>query len=417
MKKKVFYGWYIVALAFVANFMSTGASFYIFNAFMEPLCSARGWDRTGINLGLAMGALCGMFSQLPFGALVMKVGPRVMMLIGPLISGTIFILLGRVESLWQFFLFYILLYVSNASFGGIVAASAVNNWFILKKGKALGISQAGISTSGAILPYAAMLVLLKSDLQTAFLVIGVMIMSIGPFCWLVIRNWPEDLGLVPDGLERARARIVPPGPGVDGPGRRRVVSSRNPWPFARLVRTPAFWKIGLAFALVLIGTVGVMSQLKPRFSDLGFSDAAAMGLMAATAALGAAGKFIWGTLCDRFDSIKVVAALMFATAVGLVLNLLEPTTLTLALFVIIYGFAMGGVMSTYPIIVAQLFGRESFAAVFRFVALFQMLQMLGYIIAGLSRDHFGSYDGAYIVFIVLSILATLLTLTIKRPQA
>ena len=415
MEKKLFYGWYIVATAFWANFMSTGTSFYIFNAFMEPLCEIRHWDRTEINLALATGSLFAMFSQLPLGALVMRIGPRIPMFIGPLVAGLSFIFLGRVEAHWLFYFLFIMVYTANASYGGIVAASAVNNWFVLKKGKALGISQAGISTSGAILPFLAMLVLIRSDLQTAFLGVGLLMMSVGPICLMVVRNWPEDLGLAPDGEESIHSRKIKKEDAHHQDEKARGDNCNTSWPPSLLIRTPAFWKIGIAFAMVLISIVGVMSQLKPRFSDMGFSDATAMGLMAATAALGAAGKYIWGSLCDRFDVKNVVSALMASTAAGLAVNLLEPSIWSLFLFVVVFGFSMGGVMSTFPISVAEIFGRESFPAVFRFVALFQMIQMLGYIISGLSRDNLGSYSGAYVVFIALAFGASLLMLTVKRP--
>jgi len=39
----IFYGWYVVLLAFLCRFMSAGVGFYIFNAFMKPLCESRGW--------------------------------------------------------------------------------------------------------------------------------------------------------------------------------------------------------------------------------------------------------------------------------------------------------------------------------------------------------------------------------------
>ena len=42
-EERVFYGWYVVAVAFFTNFMSTGTGFYIFNALMTPLCDERGW--------------------------------------------------------------------------------------------------------------------------------------------------------------------------------------------------------------------------------------------------------------------------------------------------------------------------------------------------------------------------------------
>lgn len=429
--KKIFYGWYIAAISFAGNFMSVGSTFYVLNAFMEPLCNIRGWTRTEVNLALALGSVVGFIGQFIFGGLVMRTGPRILMLIGAVTSGITFIFLGRAEELWCFYVLYILLYICNGAYGGIVANTSVSNWFVTKRGQALGFSTAGISLSGAILPFAAMFLILWTDLTWAFFWIGLMIIMVGPLAWLIVRNWPEDHGLAPDGagpeddhpvlhtaseqsprLNQSNAGPTLPGsdPGVTDGGTKLF------WTTSRLVRSGTFWKISFTYALVLLGLVGVMSQLKPRFADIGFEDTAAMGMMSAAALMGAVGKYFWGILCDRFDPRRVVAVLIAATCLGLTLSLFKGSLPALIIFIIIFGFAMGGVMSTLPIIVADLFGRESFPAVFRFISLFLILQTLGYVAAGWSFDHMGSYDPAYILFIGLDTIAFFLIISVKRPR-
>jgi len=412
---RFFYGWSIVAMAFTAHFMSVGTAFYAMNAFMEPLCAAHSWSRTQVNLALTLGTLFGFFGQFVFGTLVMRLGPRLLMLAGSLSAGLALILLGRTEALWCFYCLYVLLYLSNGAYGGIVANTAVSNWFVLKRGRALGIATAGISLSGAVLPLVTMILIIKTDLAGAFMWLGLMVLVVAPLSWLIVRDWPEEYGLAPDGLVPFKepswrpelgAETQPNGPAARGPF----------WTPARLVRTPAFWKLGASFALVQITLVGIMSQLKPRFVDLGFSDLTAMGLMCTTAFLGAVGKYVWGVFCDRYESKYVVAVLIGANALGLILGLLPGSLLALILFILVFGFAMGGVMSTFPIMVADLFGRESFAAVLRFVSLFLILQLVGYIIVGLSYDRLGSYDPAYILYVGLDLVALYLILTLKRPN-
>jgi nitrate/nitrite transporter NarK len=187
------------------------------------------------------------------------------------------------------------------------------------------------------------------------------------------------------------------------------------WTLGRLIRVPAFWQLGLAYAMAMMGVVGVMFQLKPRFVDVGFSDETAMILMTATAFFGAVGKYSWGMLCDFISPTRVISAIMIANAVGLVAALSANSAVAVGLFIFLFGFAMGGVMATYPIIIAELFGRESFASVFRFMAVFLVIQMAGYIIAGLSFDLTGSYNTAYGLFIGLDVLAAVIVLSVKRP--
>lgn len=410
---KIYYGWYIVLLAFVANFTSVGTSFYIFNAFMEPLSKAHGWTRTDLNMALVLGIVAGFAGQFIFGTLVMRTGPRILMFIGPLFSGAVFILLGRVNALWRFYLLYVLLYFGSMAYGGIVANTAVNNWFVLKKGKALGIATAGMSFSGAVLPFLAMILVIKGTVSDAFLWIGLFTMMVGPLSWLVVRNWPEEFGMVPDGvlLKNSKTSQVI----RDDKGKQiQDIGRKEFWILRRLVCTATFWKLGLSFALVLTGINAVMSQLKPRFTSIGFGDMAAMGMMAATAFIGAFAKYIWGTLCDRFDSRRILAVQVLMVTIGLGFALIHDSLVALALFIIIFGFSMGGSITLLPILIVDIFGRQSFPAVSRYITLFLILEISGFIIAGQSFDRTGSYDIAYIVFIVLNLIALFLIATMKK---
>ncbi|MDY6905001.1 MAG: MFS transporter [Thermodesulfobacteriota bacterium] len=422
----VYYGWYIVAVAFVANFMAVGTGLYAVNAFLEPLCQARGWTRTQVSLALMLGTPFGLTAQLVYGTLILRLGIKRLMVFGAIIAGTAFALIFRVSSLWQFYLLYILLYIGNGAYGGIVANAAVSNWFVNKRGKALGIATAGMTLSGAILPFVAMVMIVHLGMETTALIVGMAILSVAPLALLVIVNWPEDRGLLPDGETNhtvemdtgpvnssVAAGIVTPGlsyEAIEGD------TGKTAWSLSQLLITPAFWKLGMAYAMTLIGVVGVMSQLKPRFVDIGLSDTAAMAMMAAAALAGTIGKYIWGLFCDYFSASRVAAAMMTVNAMGLVVALLAHSLTSMVAFVLVFGFAMGGVMSTYPAIVADFFGRTVFPAVYRYMALFLILQMLGYMIAGLSFDLTGSYDTAYAIFILLNVLGAFTVLSVRRPD-
>jgi sugar phosphate permease len=408
-EKKVFYGWFIVSIALLANYMSIGSGFYIFNAFMEPLCATRGWSRTDINLGITGGQFAGLVGSFVYGTFVSRIGPRILMTLGPFVAGTAFIFLFRTENLLQFTALCVLLFLANGSYGGIVSGTAVNNWFIEKRGKALGIATIGISLSGASLPFIALLLLLKTSVIISANIIGVSIMLIGPIAWCFIRNWPEEYGLLPDGKSDPPQRIVSPAAG-------KLPKLPAPWTLNHVISSGTFWKLGFTYVFVLTGLMGVMSQLKPRFSSLGFSDMEAMSMMAATAFVGAFGKYTWGMLCDRFHPQKVIAVFLLCNALGLSFSLIHGSVIATVLFILVFGFAVGGAMSTYPIMVSYFFGRESFPSVMRYTSLLLVLDLSGLMIAGQSFDRFGSYDVAYIIFMVLDLCAILLILSVKNPE-
>jgi cyanate permease len=166
----------------------------------------------------------------------------------------------------------------------------------------------------------------------------------------------------------------------------------------------------------MVGVVGVMSQLVAHFTDVGYSNRAATVITGATALLGAAGKFFWAALCDRFQPQKVVTILCVMGAAGLSLIFFPASRLAVFGFIILFGFGMGGVMSTFPVIIAETYGRASFAAVARFTGVFLLIEISGYYLAARSFDLTGSYDTAYAIYIALDLAAILLIHTLKKPR-
>lgn len=401
---RIFYGWYVVAMAFFCNFMVTGTGFYTFNAFMEPLCTVRGWTRPGINLALFVGGLASLLGQFMHGTIIMKLGPRRYMVLGAALSGVLFTLMGRTQSFVLFLCLFVCFMTTNGMFGGIVANTVVNNWFVHRRGTALGIAQVGMSLSGAVLPAFAFGIYRAHDLPTAFMVLGVMLFLISPLCFLVIRDKPEPYGLVPDGRE------IPPSSKLVS-----ALAEETLWPASKALATAAFWRVSISYSLAMIGVVGVMIQLKPRFSDLGFPPGTALALMSATAFLGAVGKYTWGLLCDRFEPPRMSALMMLSCAVGLAFCLNAKSLAPAVCFVAIFGFSMGGIQATLPIMVAHLFGRLSFTSISRFVALVLALQNTGYLFMGLSFRRTHSYDAAYWFFMVFYLIGAGLMFGVKRP--
>jgi len=413
-------------VAFLANFMATGTGFYIFNALMNPLCDQRGWTRTQLNAAPAIGLVVGILGALLYGTLVTRVGPRILMFLGSIVSGFAFASLGLANKIGHFYLLCVLLYLGNSAMSGIVSNTAVSNWFVEKRGKALGLATAGISLSGAVLPFLAMRILDATNLASVFLRTGLMTWALAPVIWLLVRDWPEEWGMVPDGLpldggaggnegyadDRKATRF--PNPAFI---RSAGVCQEALWTPAEVFRTQAFWMVGSAYALVLMGTVGVMFQLGPRFVDIGYDRGTAMALLSLTALVATIGKTVWGILCDRYDARRVVALLMAMNGVGLCLALVPESLVALSAFILLFGFAMGGIMSTLPILVADLYGRESFASVSRFMSLFIVLEVGGYLLSGQSFDRTGSYDTAYAAFVLLDLVAAGLVFLASRPPA
>jgi len=407
-KPAFFYGWLIVAVAFYSNLISTGTGFYIWNVFQGPILAELHWTRTQFSAGLGLSMFVNSFLGLVTGYLVTRFGPRLLMVLGAGLNGAAYVLLARMQSPWEFYLLLgAALSFAGACLSGVVVNYAVSNWFVLRRGKALGLATMGISMSGAILPLLGQSLLdLYGDWRSACFGIAILVWAtLIPLALIFLKGRPEELGLLPDDADPA---LPPP---------TLVAENDRHWSGRDALRTPAFWRIILPYAGAITALSAILSQLVIRFTDVGFTSRQATTILALTALSGAAGKYFWGALCDRFRAQRLAAGLFLLQAAGILVLILIKNLAGVALFTMVYGFSMGGVLSTFPIITAAMFGRRSFAIVSGIMSPLLALRLAGTVILGLSYDRYGSYDQAYLLFLVVYLFAAGAIFSLEKPAA
>ena len=392
----VFYGWKLSFLAAFGNFMIQGGAVYLMNAFIEPFSGLYGWSRGEIGTALGIGSFCGMAAAPLLASLAMRVSLRLIMTLGALFGGISLFLLGHFTDLTLFTLNFCVLWIAGQACGGVIANALMSNWFVRHRGKAFGLVNFGMSFSGAVLPFAALILIKLFSVQMASSILGVFLLVVLlPATWFLVRDTPESMGLAPDGAP------------VTGEADNEATHSAEPEmpPTIReLLREPLVYRIGIPFTLSILASAGVVGQLKPRFSDLGFDDFTAMGFMCATAFFTASGKYLWGCICDRIPPLKT-AKIFFIYCVGaFLLAFLPSNVFTVTLFCLLCGLGMGGTWTLLPAVIVSVFGRENFMATYRVIAMFLFFKSFGYIVMGQSYQLTGSYDAAFITFSLLFLL-------------
>jgi sugar phosphate permease len=285
----------------------------------------------------------------------------------------------------------------------MVANALMCNWFVQHRGRAFGLANIGTSLSGATIPFLALVCISLWGTSAAYALLGGTAMLLAPLCHVLVRDTPAELGLHPDGERQAPPR--------QQSGPKEDCSIRS------MLHKPEAYYLGLAFGLGLMCASGVMSQLKPRFTELGLSSYHAMILSCLSALFCGLSKYVWGWLCDRTNPLLVSRALLLSNIVMLAVSLLPHNTVSLVISSILLGACAGGYWTVLPAIVSYYFGAESFLAAYRFVSFFIILKSVAYPILGLSYDLTGSYNSGYVVYIVLVSLGFALTLLVKGEKA
>lgn len=398
----VFYGWKISALALAGNFLLQGSALYGMNAFMEPLCESRGWSRLELNLSMGLAAFMGQLIMPAAAAVAIKISLRLLMTLGALIGGLATCALGYAENIQIFTFFLILVWISSQFCGGVIGNALISNWFSHYRGVAFGVANSGSSISGMILPMICLVLINHMGLKAAFMAVGLAACLLAPLTMQLVRRSPQSLGMRPDGLSGAPAKSGEP---------------PQTAPLREIARSPAVWFIGVSFGLALMCGAGVLSQLKPRISDIGADSYTAMILASLAAAFSAGAKYFWGWICDRWSPILASRGITLCCLFSMFLSFLPQSAWTLGLFGVCFSSGYGGLAVVLPAVTASYFGSARFLSVYRVIAIFILLRCLGFPIMGFSHELVGSYLGADIVFTLCLALAAFLTFRLNPEKA
>ena len=197
-ERKLFYGWWIVAAGSFSQAYTSGAFWQGFGAFFDPIVEQFGWSRATTSAAVSIQRTeSGVVA--PFvGFFIDRFGPRKVMLGGIVATGLGFILLSRVDTLWQFYGAFLLLSL-GMSFGTfLVVTTTVANWFVAKRTRALAFMSAGSGLGGILVPLIVWLIS-ATDWRTGLVAVGVGFWVMGIPVAMVMRSQPEDFGSLPDG--------------------------------------------------------------------------------------------------------------------------------------------------------------------------------------------------------------------------
>lgn len=411
-RPRVFYGWYIVAGAFLAQMMQAGLSVYAGGVFLVPMTEELGWSRTEFTLAQTTGQIVSGAVGFFVGAHVDRRGGRGVMLAGgALVTGTLFAL-SQVQELWQWLLLRGLLFMAGAALiGNLVVNVTLSKWFVDLRGRAIGIGAVGFSLGGILIapPLTAFVdgYGWRGGWQMLALVVAVVIFPVA----LLMRRQPEDHGLHPDGRTAEELRA--------GAGAASEADYRNSFTRAEALRTPALYMVTAAFGLAVIGIGGVILNTIPFLTDQGYDRATAARVVVFLGLASGFSKPFWGWLTERIDA-RYVACSGFALA-GAAMALVVAAAASgsaplVAGAYLLWGTGLGALFPTQEVIWAQYFGRRRLGEV-RSVVLPVSLAMgaSGPLVTSLYFDAVGDYDGVFLALGLNWLIAALLVLAVRRP--
>jgi MFS family permease len=399
-----FYGWVIVAVAFVTIALGVTAR-TAFSLMFPPIIGEFGWDRGLVAGAFSFGFLVSALCSPLVGRVMDRRGPRFVIELGVLLMAGGLLAATQINTPWQLY----------ATLGVLVGAGAncmtftvqsqyLPNWFVRRRALAISIAFAGAGL-GAILILPWLQTIISHDgWRASCLTLGVLTLVVLMPINLLVYKRPSDLGLHPDGdCVIGNARVQRASNIVDGSW------AATEWTTRRALRTGRFWWLALGYFCGGFVWYAVQVHQTKYLVEVGFSPTQAAWALGLVAGVAVPGQIVLGAISDRIgrEIVWTIACSGFAICYAALLALAGIRSQSLFYLMILsqgmLGYALTAIMGP---IAAEIFEGPHFGAIFGIISLPLIGGgAAGPLVAGVLHDTTGSYNSSFVISILLCIVS------------
>jgi len=404
MRLPFFYGWVVVAVTFVTMAIGVNAR-TAFSLFFPPILTEFGWER-GVTAGaFSFGfVVSGVVSPL-IGRLMDRAGPRAVMELGIALMGGGLLLAPLTSAPWHLYVTIgVMVGAGSVCLGYSGFSLFLPNWFIRRRGLAIGIAFAGVGIGSITLLPWVQHVIEQRGWRAACTAVGLMVLiALAPIN-LLLRQRPEDLAVLPDGDASAHEAAAKPVSNILNP-----IWAATDWTLPRALRTTRFWWLALGFFCGLYIWYAVQVHQTKFLLDIGFSPNVGVWALGVVSLLGIPGQIALGHASDRIgrETVWAISCLGFAICFASLIALKYQPSLPLVYLMVFTQGALGyGLTSVMGAVVLEIFQGPHYGSIFGTIMLIGLSGgALGPWLTGLVYDLTGSYIIAFAIAIAASALS------------
>jgi len=400
-RPRVFYGWIIVAAAFITMAIGVNAR-TAFSLLFPPILDEYGWDRGVVAGVFSFGFLVSAFISPFVGRLLDIHGPRMVVEIGAVLLALGMALATVAREPWQLYLTLGVLVGAGGNFLGYgVQSQFIPNWFVRRRGLAIGLAFSGVGIGSIVLLPWLQILIARDGWRTACWALAIIAIVVLVPLNLLLKRRPEDIGLKPDGdvTSDSRAGGSRAGNIVD------PVWAATVWTLARALRTARFWWICLGYFCLLYAWYAVQVHQTKYLVEIGVSPTQAAWALGLVSLAGVPGQIIFGHVSDRIGREWVWAitcagfVICFAALIALQAGTNPVLLYTMVLAQGFLGYSGTAVLGP---IVAEIFEGPHFGTIFGTVMLAAVTGgAAGPWVTGVLHDHAGNYNSAFWIAMAL----------------
>lgn len=412
-RRRIFFGWQIVAAGFVIQILHSSLLFLSQGAYLVELQTAFGWSRSSISAAFSLLRLeSGLLGPIQ-GWMIDRFGPRPVMRSGALLFGIGFIALGQIQSLWQFYAALGVIAIGSSLGGFLTIHTAIALWFNRKRARAMSIGSAGFASGALVAPLVAW-AMVEFGWRATAVCSGLLILAIGIPGAQFFKRSPEHHGMLPDGDAPDEALTSST---TSTTTETTTVGDSTDFTIGEAIRDRSFWYIAIGHGTALLVTATIPVHLVPFLVDQnGWSLAATSFVFPAIMVMQLSGQFIGGTLGDLYSKRFVASVAMFGHGTAFIILSLSSSVPAVAAAIILHGLAWGSRGPLMMAIRADYFGRRNLGIIAGWSNGITFTgSVIGPLYAGIMFDVQGDYDFAFWTLGVATIISTVFFIAARKP--
>lgn len=397
---KQIFPWVIAILASLALMVSNGMSISGLSVFDESLLNEFGWNRGELKfrdmITLGVTGIAAPF----LGILLDRYGVRACMIVGWVLLGGAYYLYSSINSLGDMYLVHVILGIGLVLCGLNAGVILVSNWFVEKRGTAIGIALVGTSLGGAIFPQYGTAMIESLGWRGAYqseLIFPLVLLLLTIF---VIRSEPADKNMLPYG-GKAEHGASHTDEGVE---------------YGDALRSVSFWALATIACTTFYSVLGVQAHIFLHMRDMEFDVQTATNAISLFFLCALVGKFVFGLIADAIGPKRVfylnIAVMLIG---GIALATMQPDLLWGA--VVLFGLGWGGVYTVLQLSAITCFGLKAAGKILGTITVLDAIGGgLGIWLTGVMYARDQSYQTPFIIFCVLVFIALIAISQVRYPD-
>jgi len=383
----------VLAAAFGVLFIGGGARFAI-GLTLKSVVEEFGWGRSELGIAVALFQIVSAACMYVAGRLSDRTNPRLVLGGGLAIAGLGIGLMSLMAAPWHALLLYgVVFAIGHGAASLIPVGVLVTRAFSRRTGLANAVVSSGMSVGQLVVIAALAAVLVAIGWRSVFFWLGVAHLGLVPLLLLAI-------------------------PAAGGRGGAAAAAAPAGLDARQAARTRQFWLLLGVYALCGLDDFFVSTHVVAFAQDRGLDAFLAGSLLAWMGLAALVGVVASGVWSDRSGPVWPTAVSFVARLAVFVLILADQSTVSVAIFALMFGATFLVTAPLTVVFVVQSFGTKHLGALSGLIIMVHhVFGGLGAYLGAAAFDRLGGYDLAFVVMLSSNVLAAALTLGLRRARS